>query len=170
MIYQSKYAVVHLDDVKLPDGTTIQYTRVDHPPFVVVVPTFLDKIIMIYNYRYPVNEWCLELPAGHIDERETPQETAFRELKEETGYVARGLRMVGWYYPSSARSDQKSYIFVAKTVEDGVAIRDESELQRVTALSQTRVYQKLFRGEIKHAPSIIALALSQPLLYQRHRP
>jgi len=161
---------VHLDDVKLPDGTTIQYTRVDHPPFVVVVPIFLDKIIMIYNYRYPVNEWCLELPAGHIDESETPQETASRELKEETGYIAKELKMVGWYYPSSARSDQKSYVFVAKTVRDGIAIRDESELQRVTVLSQITVYQKLFRGEIKHAPSIIALALSQTLLCPHGRP
>jgi ADP-ribose pyrophosphatase len=158
--------VVHLDDVKLPDGTMIQYTRVDHPPFVVIVPTILNKIILIYNYRYPVNEWCLELPAGHIDERETPQEAAFRELKEETGYSAKELKLVGWYYPSSARSDQKSYIFMAEAVRDGDAVRERSELQKVIILSQTTVYQKLFRGEIKHAPSIVALALSQPFFRQ----
>ena len=168
-MYESKHTVVYLDDVRLPDGTIIRYTRVNDPPFVVVVPKILDKIIMIYNYRYPVDEWCLELPAGHIDEGETPQETAYRELKEESGYIAKNLQMVGLYYPSSARSDQKSYVFIAKAINGGVAVRDKSELQKVVILPQSMVYQKLFNGEIKHAASIVALALSKHFLHEQNR-
>ncbi len=164
LVYESKYIALHLDDVKLPDGTVIQYTRVDQLPFVVVVPTFSDKIIMIYNYRYPVNESLLELPSGHIDEGENPQEAAYRELKEESGYIAKELHMLGWYYPSSARSNQKSYIFIAKAINGGVARRERSESQRLIILPKSTVYQKLFKGEIKHAASIIALTMSQSLL------
>lgn len=122
---------------------------------------------MIYNYRYPVDEWCLELPSGHINEGETPQEAAYRELKEETGYIANKLHMVGWYYPSSARSKEKSYAFVAKAMEGGATRRDKSESQKVVILQQSTVYQKLFNGEIKHAASIVALAFSQPLLHKQ---
>jgi ADP-ribose pyrophosphatase len=164
LVYESKYTIVHVDDVKLPDGTTIQYTKVDHIPFVVVVPTISDKIIMIYNYRYPVDDWCLELPSGHIDKGERPQETAYRELKEETGYIAEELRMLGWYYPSSARSNQKSYIFITNAVEGGSTRREKSESQKIVILPCNTVYKKLFNGEIKHAASIIALALSHPIL------
>jgi ADP-ribose pyrophosphatase len=168
LVYKSKYIIVHLDDVKLPDGTIIQYTRVDYLPFVVVVPTILDKIVMIYNYRYPVDEWCLELPSGHIDNGESPQETASRELEEETGYIAGELRMVGWYYPVSARSDQKSYVFIAEASDGGNTKRDRSELQKVIVLPKNTAYQKLYEGEIKHAASIAALAMSQPLLYKHN--
>lgn len=167
IVYKSKYVSVKLDDVKLPDGTVIQYTRIHRLPFVVVVPTILDKILMIYNYRYPVDEWCLELPSGHIDEEETPEEAAYRELKEETGYIAKELQMLGWYFPSSARSNQKSYIFLAKAIEGGAARRDKSESQKVAILPRGIVYQKLLNGEIKHAASIVALALSQPFLLKK---
>ena len=50
-----------------------------------------DKIVMIRQYRYPVNAWIYELPAGLIDEGETAQQAAVREMREETGIRKRRI-------------------------------------------------------------------------------
>jgi ADP-ribose pyrophosphatase len=102
---------------------------------------------MIHNYRYPVDEWCLELPACYIDDGENPEQTACRELEEETGYLAKKLPLVGWYYPSSTRSNQKSDVAIANAAAGGVAKREKTELQKVVILPKSVVYQKLFNGK-----------------------
>ena len=162
--YQSQYVSVHEDHVKLPDGTTIQYTKVKLPDFVTIVPVIQDKIVMIYNYRYPVNRWSLELPAGFINQAEKPEKTAFRELQEETGYIPSQLRSLGWYYPMSSRSEQKAYIFLADKLKKGKAQRENTEQQKTCTISKNKVYSKLFNGEIKHSATIIALTMAAPLL------
>jgi ADP-ribose pyrophosphatase len=167
-VYKSSHVQVYSDDVQLPDGSIIQYTRFDDCPFTIVVPTVANGLVMIYNYRYPLNKWCLEFPSGHVEPKETPQEAARRELEEETGYAAKGLREVGEFYPS-VRSTQKAYVFTAKAVEKGTISRDASELQRVVVLPINEIYAKLSAGEIKHAASIIAFALTQPCLDKNKR-
>lgn len=162
--YQSQYVSVHEDHVKLPDGTTIQYTKVKLPDFVTIVPVIQDKIVMIYNYRYPVNKCSLELPAGFINQAEKPEKTAFRELQEETGYIPSQLRSLGWYYPMSSRSEQKAYIFLADKLKTGKAQRENTEQQKTCTISKNKVYSKLFNGEIKHSATIIALTMAAPLL------
>jgi ADP-ribose pyrophosphatase len=167
-VYTSSHVQIYSDSVQLPDGTVIQYTRFDDCPFTIVVPTVAEGLIMIYNYRYPLNKWCLEFPSGHVEPKETPEEAARRELEEETGYVAKELRVVGEFYPS-VRSRQKAYVFTAEAMEKGTTSRNASELQRVVVLPTNEIYAKLSAGEIKHAASIIAFTLAQPCLGKNKR-
>lgn len=162
--YQSQYTAVYEDDVRIPDGTIIQYTRINLPDFVAIVPILPDQIVMIYNYRYPVNEWSLELPSGFINQGEKPDKTALRELREETGYTSNMLRSLGWYYPMSARGKQKGYVFLAENLKTGKTQREKTEQQKICPMPQSKVYTKLFKGEIKHSATIIALTLASPLL------
>lgn len=162
--YQSQYTAVYEDDVKIPDGTIIQYTRIDLPDFVTIVPILHDQIVMIYNYRYPVNEWSLELPSGFINQGEKPEKTALRELREETGYTPNRLRNLGWYYPMSARGKQKAYVFLAENLKTGKTQREKTEQQKICPMPKSKVYTKLFKGEIKHSATIIALTLASPQL------
>ena len=162
--YQSQYVHVYEDDVELPDGTAIKYTRVDLPDFVTIVPILGEKIVMIYNYRYPVNEWSLELPAGYIKRGEKPRKTALRELQEETGYIPDKLRKLGWYYPTSSRSKQKAYVFLAEKLKPGKPKRERTEQQKTCVMPKNKIYHKLFNGEIKHSATIVALAMSLSLL------
>jgi len=118
-------------------------------------------MVMIYNYRYPVDEWCLEFPSGHIDENEKPAIAACRELQEETGFTAKNLQMIEWYYPKSARSNRKAYLFTAEAIKGLKTAREKSEFQRVVILPKKEVYQKLLRGEIRHSASLAALAYYQ---------
>src|SRR5262245_26858217 len=77
------------DRVKTSKGHVVTYTRYRASDVVIVVP-FLDdgRLVMIRQYRYPLDKVLLEFPAGHVEGREDPAETAKRELEEETGYRA----------------------------------------------------------------------------------
>ena len=163
LIYKSPYVQLYCDEVRLPEGTSIKYDRVDERPYSVIVPTISDKLVMIYNYRYPLNENCLEFPSGHIEVGESPEQAARRELEEEVGYTAGKFRLIGEFCPS-VRSSQKAYVFLTEVSKKGTLKRDECERQRIVILSVDEVYRKLNAAEIKHAASIVALAFSQPFL------
>src|SRR4030067_3215552 len=167
LIYKSPYVQLYCDDIRLPEGTSIQYARIDERPFSVIVPTFSDKLVMIYNYRYPLDENCLEFPSGHIEVGERPEQAARRELEEEIGYTAGQLQLIGEFCPS-VRSSQKAYAFLTEVSKNRTLNRDKCELQRTVILSVDEVYRKLNAAEIKHAASIVALAFSQPFL--RNKP
>src|SRR3972149_9641474 len=153
LIYKSPYVQLYCDDFRLPEGTGIQYARVDERPFSVIVPTFSDKLVMIYNYRYPLDENCLEFPSGHIEVGESPEQAARRELEEEVGYTAGQLRLIGEFCPS-VRSDQKAHVFFTQISKKGTLNRDKCEQQRTVILPVDEVYGKLNAAEIKHAAPI----------------
>jgi len=163
LIYKSPYGQLYNDDIRLPQGSSIQFARVDERPFSVIVPTISEKLVMIYNYRYPLDENCLEFPSGHIEVGESPEQAARRELEEEVGYTAGQLRLIGEFCPS-VRSSQKAHVFLTEVSKKGTLNRDKCELQRTVILSVDEVYRKLNAAEIKHAASIVALAFSQPFL------
>lgn len=162
--YRTQYVQVYEDYVELLDGTTIQYTRIAIPDFVTIVPILKEKLVMIHNHRYLINEWSLELPAGFINEGEKPETTALRELQEETGFKLSELRSLGWYYPSSSKTRQKAHIFLAENLKPGKTQREKTEKQKICIMSKNKVYSKLFKGEIKHSGTIIALVMALPLI------
>ena len=134
LIYTSPYVQLYCDDIRLPEGTSIQYARIDERPFSVIVPKISDKLVMIYNYRYPLDENCLEFPSGHIEAGESPEQAARRELEEEVGYTAGQLRLIGEFCPS-VRSDQKAHVFFTQISKKGTLNRDKCEQQRTVILS-----------------------------------
>lgn len=115
------------DKVKTSKGHVITYTRYLSSDVVIVVP-FLDneRLVMIRQYRYPLDKVLLEFPAGHVEGTEDPLETARRELEEETGYRASSVVPIYRYHPSVSRSNQTVHVFKAgglgapsKTWHDG---------------------------------------------------
>jgi ADP-ribose pyrophosphatase len=167
LVYSSPYVNVHNDGVRLPDGTEIEYARIDERPFSIVVPMISGKLVMLYNYRYPLNEMSLEFPSGHIEKGESPAEAAERELEEEVGYIAEKLRQIGEFCPS-VRSNQRAHVFVTEVSKKGTLSRDKCEMQRTVILSVDEVYRELREARINHAASIVALAFSQPFLVAKH--
>jgi ADP-ribose pyrophosphatase len=154
--YRSPYLRVFDDALTLPGNNQIIFTRIELKDFVAVVPILKRKIVMVEVYRYPANGWSLEVPCGHIDDSELAKKCALRELREETGYLAREIKNLGWYRPQT-RSNQKSYIFLAEKLVRDRPNCDETEQIRVRILETKKVYEKLESGKITHAPTIIAL-------------
>ena len=122
------------DVVELPNGLKLDYYWVEKIPVVVILPILSDKIVMVKQYRYPIKSYSLELPAGHMNSSETPEECALRELKEETGYTANNIKGLLSYNPSTEYSDQIYHIFIAKNLKDGKTDREKYEIIDVELL------------------------------------
>jgi len=113
-IYDSAWCGLRRDEVILPDGSRQEYHVFEISDAVVVVPVRADgSIVMVGQYRYPHGKTHWELPAGRIAEGELPEETARRELAEETGYHAGRLVPLPGFYPTNGISAHYAHAFVA---------------------------------------------------------
>src|SRR5262245_2534954 len=98
-LYQSRWFSVRQDDVKLGEQDIV-YTFVEHPGYAMVVPLLDDgRVLLEKVYRYTVKEVILECPSGGLD-GEPPEVAAHRELREETGWVAERMSLLGTFYGS----------------------------------------------------------------------
>ena len=156
LLCSSKFVVVFDDMVILPSGEKITYTKIELKNFVTVLPLTENKIVMIEILRYPRNCLSLEIPSGHIEAGETPEESAFRELKEETGYSAGQLVSMGCFHPLS-RSTQEAHLFIAKDLKKGTQMLEATEQINVKLVPVEDIKKMLTDGKITHAPTIIAL-------------
>ncbi|MEH7664858.1 NUDIX hydrolase, partial [Bacillus velezensis] len=87
-LYDGKVIDLYLEDVELPNGKTSKREIVKHPGAVAVLAvTEEGKIILVNQFRKPLERTIVEIPAGKLEEGEEPEHTALRELEEETGYT-----------------------------------------------------------------------------------
>ena len=166
VLCSSNFLSVTEDSVILPNGKQIGYNTIKLHDFVSVVPIIENDVAMIEILRYPRNCMSLEIPSGHIEYNETPQESASRELLEETGYTAGKLIPLGSYNPLS-RSLQKAYLFLATQLTKGIQQLEETEQIKVKHVSLQEIPKLLTTRKIVHAPTIIAL---QKLLLMKQKP
>ena len=112
-IYAGKVVDFYSDEIILPNGKKAVREYLAHPGAVAVVP-FINEtdIIMVKQYRYPVNKITYELPAGKLDRKESLLKCARRELKEETGYGAKKNKKVDFFLSFNGIFRRRtSYIF-----------------------------------------------------------
>ena len=149
------------DLVELPNGLKLDYYWIDKIPVVVILPIVSDKIVLVKQYRYPIKSVSLELPAGHMQKNETPEECAMRELREETGFIAGKIEKILEYHPSTEYSDQIYHIFIAEYLKKGKPDREGYEIIDVELLKIETVIEKIIDGTITDGRTITSVFLAK---------
>ena len=118
-IYRSDWINLYHVDLVMPDGHVINDYHVIEYPYQAagVIPIGDDgRILLIEQFRFQTKTRGFEVPAGRIDDGETPEEAVVRELREETGHAPREVRKLGFYHPSVGSSNMTFNLFVATGV------------------------------------------------------
>jgi len=169
-LFESSWFRLRQDELVLPDGTDITYTMVEHPGYAMVVPLLDDgRVVLERVYRYTVQETLLECPSGGVDPGDaTPEDTARRELEEETGFLAGQLTELGAFYGSNGISDEHFHLYLATGLRPGGTVRREATEQMEIELHPfDQAVGLALTGGIKDAPSALALILAERALRSR---
>jgi len=119
---------VTMDHALDPDGFEIKRAIVQHSGSAVIMPVdHRSRVLLVRQYRLPVRESLWELPAGRLDPGETVLQAARRELREETGFVARKWTRLGMFVPSPGFLAEKMTIYLATDLKEGEAEPMEDE-------------------------------------------
>jgi ADP-ribose pyrophosphatase len=164
VVYEGRVFSVEVDKVVLPNGRDAEVAIVRHRPSVVLIPVASDgKIVMIRQYRHALGRDIWELPAGSLEERETPQAAAARECEEEIGQVPGKIERLGAFYPTPGYCDEEMIFFRVSDLRpppsDSTHRPDEDEDITIELMSPGDAKAMLARGEIVDLKTAYALTL-----------
>lgn len=158
LLFENRWIELYEDKVKIKTGKTKHYTWYKSPDVAVIVP-FLSKdtIVMIRQYRHPLRKVLLEFPAGHVENNENPENTARRELLEETGYRAREIEEVYAYHPSVSISKQFVHVYRARSLIKGEYKHDSMEdIRKIDFVTVKELKQMIAKRKVESAGTLIA--------------
>ena len=152
---------VKRDMVELPNGHKSTREWIKHPGASAVVPILPNgNIILVKQFRYPVNKVTIEIPAGKLDsEGEDPLICAERELSEETGFTAGKIRKLTSIATTVGFSNEWIHLYVAEDLKPGKQHTDEDEFINCLKVPIKDALQMIDEGKIFDAKSVIAILL-----------
>ncbi len=160
-LYEGKIINLRVDTVELPDKKYSKREIVEHSGAAAVVPLTQDgHVILVKQFRKPMEEVMYEIPAGRLEIKESPENCAIRELAEETGYTVGSLEELVTFYPSPGFSNEKIHVYVARDLTEGVAKPDEDEYLEVMTFSVEDALKMIENGTIKDSKTIIGLLMA----------
>ena len=155
-IFSSEIFRLTEDDAIDPDGFEIKRVIVQHRGSAVMMAVDDKKrILLVRQYRLPARRYLWELPAGRLDEGETPLQAAKRELIEETGYKARSWKKLVSFYPSPGYVAEKMFLFLASDLTAGEARPMGDERIQTRWFTAKEVEDQIARGRIADAKTMI---------------
>lgn len=157
-VYKGHFLELRRDRVKLPDGREAPREYVVHPGAVVIVALLPDgRVVMERQYRYPVRQTMIELPAGKLDAGEGGLACAQRELWEETGYRARRWAKAGIMHPVIGYATEIIEIWFADELTLGERNLDEGEFLDVFAASLDELEEWVRDGKLTDVKTIVGM-------------
>lgn len=157
-VYQGKVIDVTYNNVEIADGSKSVRIVVEHPGGVVIVAQKTpETILMVKQFRYPIKQTVLELPAGKLEKGEEPFPAAKRELEEETGYRAKNWKELGYINTTPGFCDEKLYLYHAQDLEFVGEHPDDGEIIEAYEYKISEIFDKIKSGEINDSKTICAL-------------
>lgn len=163
-VYKGRVFFVEVDKVSLPNGGEVDVAIVRHPPSVVLIPVQDDgHVVMIRQYRHALKRDIWELPAGNVNEGETPEAAAARECEEEIGQVPTRVERLGGFYSTPGYCDEEMVFFrvsgLRRPAADSPHKPDEDEDIESRAMPAAEAKAMVARGEIIDLKTAYALTL-----------
>lgn len=164
-IYEGAILNVRRDKVTAVKGEAYREIIEHNGAVAMVALTDEGKIVMVEQFRYACGRPVLEVPAGKIDAGETdPAAVAVRELKEETGYTASEIRLLGKINTSAAYSEEMISVFAMTGLTPGQQQLDEDEALEVLEMPFDEVYDMAASGKLIDAKTMAALLMAKEQL------
>jgi ADP-ribose pyrophosphatase len=160
-VFEGRIMRIEVLEVQLPDGRTATREIVRHGPAVAVVARRHDgRFVFIRQFRKAMERICFEVMAGNCDPGEKAETAAIRELKEETGYEAESIRLLGPIFPSVGYCDERIDIFYAETgdVPGGTGFDHDEDIETVL-LTEEEMDGLIRAGQVQDAKTLAAWML-----------
>ncbi|NJP38827.1 NUDIX domain-containing protein [Alkalicoccus luteus] len=160
-IYKGRIIDLEKHTVRLPNGSESKREIVRHPGAVGVICVRNGKLILVYQFRKALGKVIAEIPAGKLDEGESPEICAARELEEETGIKAGSCKFLCSFYTSPGFADELVHIYIADELESGHKSADEDEFVEVVEVSLDEAAAFIQDGTIHDAKTMYAVQYLQ---------
>jgi len=159
LIYESPWIAVHKHQTINPAGNPAVYSTVNFKNKAIgILPLSVDGYTwLVGQWRYPLNQYSWEIPEGGGPLGEAPINTAIRELKEETGIVAKNFREIMQMHLSNSVSDEHAFVYVATDLSFEEAEPEESEDLKVKKVHFNEAFDMVMNGEITDSISVAAI-------------
>jgi rSAM/selenodomain-associated transferase 1 len=165
LLATSPWRAVVSDELRRSDGSLSSYTYLAVPRAVFVVAvTSARELVLVRQYRHPVRDWTLEVPAGAVDEGESALRAAQRELLEEVGGRSPAWQHLSTFYSSSAHLSLRSDAFLANHVELASPTGGEEEHLVTVRLPLADALARARSGRFVEGQTALAILLAEPLL------
>lgn len=164
VIHTGRIFRIERDRVALPGGHTVEMEIIRHPGSVVLLPVPAPgQIILIRQYRYTVDRYIWELPAGSLEPDEDPERAAARECEEEIGQVPARIERLGSFYPTPGFCDELMHFYrcseLGAPAPDSTATKDEDEDIEPRAFTLEEARAMVASGEIVDLKTMAGLTL-----------
>jgi ADP-ribose pyrophosphatase len=164
VVYKGDFLDVRKDNVLLPNGKKGNREWINHPGASVVIPVFPDgKIALIRQFRYAAGSEFIELPAGKLDQGESPLECAKRELEEEIGYKSNKIEFIANIYPAIGFANEKMNLFLATDLVQTKQNKDEDEFIDLIPTNLEEALELVWSNKITDVKTIIGILWFQKI-------
>jgi len=157
-IYSGKILDLRIDSIELPSGRKTIREIVQHRDSVAIIPVDdAENVFLVRQYRSPLRQMLLEIPAGKTEPGESPLETAHRELIEETRYSAGEMEDLGGIYLGPGYSTEFLHLYYATDLKLTENALDDDEIAQVLHVPLDQIPEMITSGEICDAKSVAGL-------------
>lgn len=164
-IFEGKIIKVTLDQAELPNGGLAAREVVYHPGGVAILALDAEnRVALVRQYRYPIRQLLLELPAGKLDAGEDHRLAAARELSEETGLEAEEFTYLGHILASPGFSDEALHMYLARGLTQKKQHLDEDEFLNVVTMPFDELARQVMDGTITDAKTVATVLKVKVLL------
>ncbi|WP_102345687.1 NUDIX hydrolase [Bacillus sp. Marseille-P3661] len=171
-IYKGRVIDIYLEEVELPNGSTSTREIVKHPGAVAIIAlTSEGKLVLVRQFRKPLEQVIYEIPAGKLEPGEEPNECAKRELEEETGYTSESIKAIQSFYTSPGFADELVHIFYTdqlKKLDNSRGLDDDEFLDLIEVSIEEAVKliedKKIYDAKTVYAVQYLQLKKCQGIL------